>query len=327
MSADSVPRLITSAAARRSGVANDPLERAAERGELTRVRQGAYAETVDWLAARPEERHYALVVAAQAAAKRAMVFSHESAAGLLGIPVLGALPSRPHATSDFLRPRRSTNAVIWHTGDLAGDVVETEGFLCTSPLRTLIDVFGSRDFASGVVSLDHVLARPEIYGVRRRDLLERLSHVGPFRNSTRAARVVEFATGLSESPFESLSMVRFWEGGFPLPEQQARFEVDGAVYFADFFFEHEDVVGESDGRGKYRDPVFLRGRTPEEALAQEKEREDAIRSCVRGFVRWGWDDAMQAQPLFRKLERAGIRASRARLATKPHPRVRSFRER
>lgn len=103
-------------------------------------------------------------------------------------------------------------------------------------------------------------------------------------------------------------MVRFWEFGFPLPEQQKHFiGLAGQHYDVDFYWKEIDSIGESDGRIKYEDPRYLRGRTPEQALWDEKQREDELRAQVSGFIRWPWDEAWRGTPLARRLERAGLR--------------------
>ena len=314
---DRIPELSTSAAARRAGISNEVLERRERHGTFVRIRQGAYAAREQWQQLLPQTQHLALVAAAQSAARARIVFSHESAAAILAVPLLGAWPSRPHATASPLTPRRSTNAVIWSNAELEGDVVERDGFLVTSPIRTMIDLLSSRPFDSGVVSLDHVLSQLSVYDVDTQTLLAEVERRRPFRNADRVRRVVAFAAGISQSPFESLSMVRLWEGGYALPVQQKRFDIDGRTYFADFHFEPEDVAAEADGQAKYTDASFLRGRTPARALMDEKDREDAIRTRVRGFIRWSWDDAFRGAPLYRKLERAGIRPIRTRRPSLP----------
>ena len=44
----------------------------------------------------------------------------------------------------------------------------------------------------------------------------------------------------------------------------------------------------------------------------EKDREDAIRAQVRGFVRWDWADMWRREPLRAKLVRAGVPIERRR---------------
>lgn len=302
-----LPELSTSAARRRLGQATEPLERAAGRGDLVRVRAGAYVDSAAWSRQTGLERHLLLIEAAQLAARRRPVFSHESAAALLDIPLAGGWPVRPHPTSVPTRPRRSTGAVIWHTAPLADDeVVSVGGLLVTSPIRTLLDL-GRRSFASNVISIDHVIARFGRYRCSREHLLEEIGFRRPFANAAALEAAAKLATGLAQSPGESLSMARFFEGGYPLLLQQRPFVGSrGTRYFPDFHWLDFDAIGESDGYAKYEDPELLGGRSPAEVFRAEKIREDELRALVRAFVRWDWADAWHSTSLYRKLDRAGI---------------------
>lgn len=302
-----VPELTLAAAARRQGGTTRPLERAARTGATVRVRAGAYAESEEWHGVNPVNRHLALISAAQSAARGRIVFSHESAAAIWGIPLVGALPGIPHATTSPTSGRRTTAAVHWHRAPLRDQVCEVGRFLVTTPLRTLLDLTAARSFVSGVVALDHVLHDPARFSLTRDDLLDAIRDHRPFRNARRAAATAEFGNGLAGSPGESVSRVRMAEGGFPRPQLQKRFiGIDGREYFTDFYFPEADAIGESDGAVKYNDPGFLKGRTPAQAFRDEKRREDALRPLVSAFVRWEWDDAWQGRPLFARLRAAGV---------------------
>ena len=78
-----------------------------------------------------------------------------------------------------------------------------------------------------------------------------------------------------------------WVLGFPDPELQVEFVLsDGRRAFTDFFWPDRRHVGEFDGASKYRDPALLDGRSPEQVLVDEKDREDELRRQVRAFSRW-----------------------------------------
>ncbi|MEO6531091.1 MAG: hypothetical protein ABIN10_09790 [Specibacter sp.] len=68
----------------------------------------------------------------------------------------------------------------------------------------------------------------------------------------RTMKVIGFASGLSGSAGESLSRVRMFEMGFPVPVLQQKFELGGGRNeFVDFWFKKQRIVGEFDGNGKY----------------------------------------------------------------------------
>lgn len=178
------------------------------------------------------------------------------------------------------------------------DVVEQEGFLATSPARTAIAIAAERSLESGVAAIDHVVAA---LGVDLAVLRARVEAERPFRGVRKVLAALEIATGRAESALESLSLVRIHQLGFPRPEQQILFVIDGVRYRVDFFWPDANVMGESDGRSKY-------DRASAETVWEEKQREDALRTLGSGFARWGWDQAWAARPLAERLERAGLRA-------------------
>jgi very-short-patch-repair endonuclease len=98
----------------------------------------------------------------------------------------------------------------------------------------------------------------------------------------RALAVADAMSPAAESPLESLSRHRL--RGFPLPEPELQVEIrrpDGTVVArVDFLFGCR-VIGEADGRGKYRSA---------DDLWAEKRREDELRSLGYVVVRWSWDD-------------------------------------
>ncbi|UIJ36253.1 hypothetical protein [Allobranchiibius sp. GilTou73] len=107
----------------------------------------------------------------------------------------------------------------------------------------------------------------------------------------------------SGSEGESLSRARMFEMGFPQPELQVRIP-DGERRAAYGDFGWGDLIGEFDGRVKYRADGFS-GGAAEEVVWREKLREDAIRRTHR-VVRWIWDDAFEPARLRRILVQAGL---------------------
>jgi len=133
------------------------------------------------------------------------------------------------------------------------------------------------------------------------------------RGSARAPRAADFATSLADSVRESQSRVLIALLGFPEPELQARFVLaDGREAFTDFFWREHRHIGEFDGAGKYRDPALLKGRTPEEVLLAEKDREDELRRQVTAFSRWRLPALRSPRMLYDILHGAGLPASRPR---------------
>jgi hypothetical protein len=237
------------------------------------------------------------------------VFSHESAAAFWGIAIVGGWPSRPQITVPPGSGLRSNRAVVRHEAPLhPADELEGRGYRFTAMARTLVDVIASRPFLSGVCAAESALAiQPDLADAvaaaagRRR----------PFRGARKVDAVMRFASPHSASPNESLCRVRFDELGFPQPEQQRDYVgTRGQHYSVDFYWSEFDVIGETDGRVKYENSEYLAGRTPQQALWDEKVREDELRAQCKAFVRLTWDDAWNRAGLIAKLARAGIPRAR-----------------
>lgn len=305
-----LPSLVTIEDVLSSGASPGKIQRSALRGELRLIRRGVYLPAPAWDALDADSRHHMLIAAAQAKARSPLVFSHESAALLSGMPIIGSWPDRAQVSALPDLGRRTRHGLQWHDARLTdADISDEGGFRVTGPLRTTVDLLASRSFVSGVVTLDHALRNIEHYRVTKQALRAVLEERRPFRNVRRVDAVVDFATGLADSVLESLSMVCFRDLGFPRPQQQWEYHglVNGKQYWADFYWKEFDVIGEADGTAKYTDPAFLRGRTVEQAVLDEKEREDELRAQCSGFVRWSWSDAWAGAPLAAKLARAGVK--------------------
>jgi hypothetical protein len=299
--------IITSRALRVSGTSTHHLEAGARDGTFVRLRPGAYVTAAEWSVATPIERHRLAIDALVLTAVRPPVFSHASAAMLHGIPVLGGWPERPHLIDSELGPasRRSPREAIVHRPRHRADVCSIEGLMATTPVATAIALAASRDIFAGVAAIDHVLA----HGADRNDFERTIREWQPFHGARRAMAALDLATGLAETPLESVSMVGILLSGLPRPEQQVTVVARGSRYRLDFLWPALGVAGEADGRIKY-----LTG----DDLIDEKQREDDIRSLDLRFVRWGWDEAWAGTPLLERLGQAGIR---------PAPRVARYSSR
>jgi hypothetical protein len=269
------------------------LESGVRSGRFIRIRPGVYAISAEWHAADTQERHRAAMDALLATSARVPVFSHESAALLHGIPVIGGWPALPHVIAADLG-HRSPVGVIAHRPRHPWTIAEVGGVVATTPDCTAINLAASRPLAAGVAAFDHVIAA----GVAQDALAATILEWRPFHGVRRALRALEIATGLAESPLESISLVPITLAGFEPPEQQVVIEARGRRYRLDFFWRRHGVVGEADGRGKYRTP---------DDLWEEKVREDALRSLGLGFARWGWDEALAGPPVVARLLEAGLR--------------------
>ena len=298
------------------------LRRAVERDELHRLNRGQYYPTADWRGLKAAER-YAVKVHAAALSRRAPPpLSHYSSAVLWGLPIIGSWPDEVHFLSERKSGGRSYPGTRLHALGLdARDVVVHRGVLVTTVPRTVVDLAAVLELKSAVALIDSALAidrfarRPPL--TTKQELMETWERMLPFRGSVRARALIEFGTHLSGSTGESGSRVNIALNGFPEPVLQRQFVIDGCQYDTDFYWPDEDAVGECDGDSKYSDPALLQGRSPDQIVKAEKEREDRIRRRVSGFTRWDSSVALSRLRLRTRLLELGLPPGRSRLAITP----------
>lgn len=285
-------------------------------GDLVRIAPGAFVTRADWEALSPMARHAQRVWEAAARARSELVISHAAAAALYGIDRIGPWPERIDVSTGISSGGRSSGEFRRRgRGDIAHIVgIPWQRHSVTTPLQTAVDLSADSRFLDGVVALDQALWSKRTAGalVSGAALEE---HVGGMsgRGCARAARAAGFATSLADSVRESQSRVLIGMLGFPPPELQARFVLsNGRDAFTDFFWRDHRHIGEFDGAGKYRDPHLLRGRTPEEILLAEKDREDDLRRQVRAFSRWRLPALRSPRALYDILHGAGLPTTRPR---------------
>ena len=96
----------------------------------------------------------------------------------------------------------------------------------------------------------------------------------------------------------------------PEPQLEVFAESGKFVGRSDFGWREQRTLGEFDGRSKYGRLLLRPGQTPEQALFEEKRREDALRDLGWEMVRWIWADLFAPAQLLDRLARAFARGLR-----------------
>lgn len=293
-----------------AGVDPRAMRRATDRGELTRIRRGVYVITRDWNSLGAAEQHRTRVRATALALGGDRVFSHQSAAAIHRLPLLGSWPERVHETRPRESGGRSTPAVISHSGE-RDPAVRVDGLRVTSVPRTLLDLAATTSFPSSVVTMDaalHVDPKSGLSAATALDIEREIDRRGDSRGVGAGLRGFSFANGLSDTPGESLSRVRIHQLGFPAPELQCVFRDSQGRMIVDFWWREWNLIGEFDGLLKYHRALQLSGLSVADVVIAEKRREDRLRATETrpGVVRWIWDDALRGQPLAVLLREAGL---------------------
>ena len=264
-----------------------------------RVRRGTYVGADEWRELDDGARHVVKVQAVLAVASRPPVFSHWSAAAVLGLPVVGRHDGGVHVVREPAGGGRSHGDVVRHAVAGRVDVTVVDGITVTSPARTVVDLARAGGVVTGVAAGDaavrHGLATVE-------ELHAEVERAGRGRGVRAARRTAALVDARSESPGESLSRVRMAEWGLgapPVLQHEVR-DRHGFVGRVDFWWPVHGVVGEFDGRTKY-------GSDAAGVLWEEKLREDRLRAAGLRVARWTWQDAWAGGPMIARLRAAGVR--------------------
>lgn len=291
----------------------DALYQRYRRGEVTRVIRGCYVDSLYWAALASDDRHRALAQLSVLVFGDGLVFSHRTAAALWRLPVLGEWPSRVHTAGPRGGAAHRSATLARHAlgVEIASELVD--GLQLTPLAVTVAQIAASESFASGLVVADAALRRRShpvsglTTSVTASDLAKAAHAITLNHGGARARSVAMFADGRADRPGESISRASIRAAGLTIPELQVElFGASGRKYFADFFWRDLMLIGEFDGAAKYSDPAFLRGRSPAQALLDEKAREDDLRAARHGFSRWGWQVARSPARLGAQLRRAGV---------------------
>ncbi|WP_411721934.1 type IV toxin-antitoxin system AbiEi family antitoxin domain-containing protein [Mycetocola sp.] len=290
------------------------IRRRLRHGQLVRVAPGIYAELERWRVLDPLARHRMLVLATAERLRTPVVFSHHAAAALFGIRLLGDWPRTVDVTLERATGGRSDGGIRRHcTGLDDVDIVVSGQVAVTSPAQTVVDLARMLPFADAVVAMDSALHRKRAGGAltTKDALLDRCAAIEGQRGWRRAHLAAEFSTHLSDSPEESHSRIQIHLAGFPRPELQQTFvDAEGFIADTDFYWRDCDHAGECDGRDKYRNPAYLRGRDPADVVIAEKNRENRLRRVVRTVSRWEPADLYPPSRMVDILIRAGLPRSR-----------------
>ncbi|MEE2523973.1 hypothetical protein V1639_04325 [Pseudarthrobacter sp. J75] len=311
-----LPQLLLARDRIRHGLTAKDLARRARFGSLVRIRQGVYLDGPTWREMKPWEQYRMRIQAAAETCQSTTVFARHSAATVWVAPIIGH-----HHPVEALALKndggRSRSGIRrYYAGPSEVQAVRREGLLVTPRIRTVLDLAAFTPFAEAVVPLDHVL-KPDKHlrlpSLEREELLAGLDSRYSMAAQERILAALDFADPLSGSAGESYSRALMHAAGFEAPIlQQAFYDADGLIGYSDFYWKEARVVGEFDGEAKYLNPEFLNGRTTQQALLDEKRRENRIRALGLNVVRWEWSEVMKPGRLERMLAAGGVCRRRTR---------------
>lgn len=314
------PIILTSEASRLGSLGE--LRSSIERGDLHRVRRGAFVSAREWGELSRDARYRTVVRAAALVSPRGRLFSHDSAAAMLRLPSIGAWPSDVHVTADPRGGGSARAGIRWHSFADEPSSPVINGVRVTSLVRTVVDMATSTPFVRAVAMADDALRPPRLGDPRwgwglliptRDELLAALDNSCPRPGSVRAHEAIDFSDGGSGSPNESLCRVQLHALGLPAPVlQHPVFDEHGLIGVLDMYWPHLRLGAEIDGAIKYGpDRRYGRDLSPHQLLLNEKKREDRMRAALESFTRL--DSALVA-------DRRALGSHMAKYGLVPEPR-------
>jgi hypothetical protein len=299
--------VFSSAQAYAAGHTQKEIQRLRER-HLVSVRRGIYAWKEEFKAATPIEQHQMRVAALTLALDAPGVLSHQTAAMELDLDLLDPDLTLLHVTRPSGAGSRIEAGVVHHSGELPQRHILQRGeneMPATTLARTAVDVALTADrFECMLAALDSALHS----GASSDELTDALDLCRGWPGARMLSGAVGLADGRSDNAGESWSRA-ILIGASLTPDdlQTPIYDADGLIGYADFYW--KGVVGEFDGKRKYKLPAGADGDEAAQVLWKEKRREDRLRADNE-VVRWGVAELHRPTRLIRRVQEAIARARR-----------------
>ncbi|MBM7848933.1 hypothetical protein [Arthrobacter roseus] len=285
---------------RRTGLSEREIAADLKAARLRRMRRGVFIDAQRWNDAPFWEQNVVSVVAHHAVSQERGIYSHVSAARLIGVDLWNA-PSAVHVMHLGRRGDRGpVGDVIRHNQSVPPQqVILVNGILTTSVERTIVDCARILSPESALVMADSGL-RLGASIVELRELVK--AGVGS-RNINRVRRVLDIADGRSESAGESRLRLKLLDWQFPVPVLQLEVPTVVGLFRADMGWPELRLIAEFDGVGKYT----AYGPT-EQTLIDERRRETHLMEAGWQIIRVRWQDLNDDVGLRQRFDAAFDRA-------------------
>jgi hypothetical protein len=263
-----------------AGYHDKAITRLVRRGELLRIRHGAFTFPVHWDQLDGPGRRRLVAVAVLRTARSPVALCGPNAADVLGAPVWDPDDQIHLLRLDGKAGRREAGRVEHRGQALCEDLTVRDGLPVTAGTRTAIDMLSITDSERALVTINGLLHS----GETTLDLIARRAAAMKWNPQTLKDNVVlRLADPRIESAGESRSSWLFWCQHLPKPIPQ--FEVvDGrgrVVARVDFAWPDLGAFLEFDGKEKY-----LRHRRPGESVADAVLRERRRELLICGITGW-----------------------------------------
>lgn len=309
--ADALDNLVLATMVRADTGSGSALSRDVRAGRLVRIARGLYLPRDAVTALDPWDVAELRARAVGLHGRTRRPLARASAARVWGIPIVGRGDDVVDVLGWSARATRTDGGLrYWATSRPEYHLDQRHGITLTSLPRTLAELCARGPLDHAVAAIDwglRVWWSPGEPRTTADEIRAVAAELGSARLIRRVDRALALADGRSESPGESVSRVLLGRLGFAVPDLQVEFTTrSGRRVRCDFGWNDGAVLGEFDGESKYRSRAMRGDRTAEDAVVEEKEREDDVRADGRSMARWGWKHVRRPAELVRRLESAGV---------------------
>ncbi|QFG68874.1 hypothetical protein [Ornithinimicrobium pratense] len=293
--------LSSAAAAEHLGLGSTDLRRLLATGTLTRVCRGGYVDSARLAQAGPEDAHLLRLRGVLATSPATFAASHQSAAVLLGLPLLASDLELVHVTrrSGTGHGRRRDAFAVHRCPGERAHFRQVGGVWSVGPVAAVLGAILACS-QIGAQGLADAALRARV--VTRAQLEKGLRDLPRATGTPRARQVVRRADPSAESIGESGLRTILLLLGYRVRPQFVITDDGEFVARVDLYLPDLGVVVEFDGAVKYD------GVDGRRALVREKVREDRIRRLGYGVVRITWAQLYRPE-VIRELVEAGARMS------------------
>ena len=266
--------LMTTADLLAMGYHDKAITRLVKRGELVRIRQGAYVFAEHWKRLDEEQRHIMLCRAVLRRARKPTLLTGPSAVRVLETPVWD-LGEEVHVNTLDRKADRKNAGRRPHRGELrVEDTTIRHGLPITAGTRTALDIIELTDEEHALVVIDGLLHAEETSIPL---LVRRAAGMSQDPGSLNVPIVLMHADGRHESAGETRTDWMFRQAGLPRPQPQYRVRDRSGRVIArvDFAWPALGVFVEFDGKEKYL-RYRREGETVLDCVLREKKREELI---------------------------------------------------
>jgi hypothetical protein len=276
------------------GISADEVGRWVDRGELVRVRRGAYADASVWTVAGRDERYRLSVAATMRSRSRSEVATHHSALALHGLPLWHVDRGLVVLMADVQETTTTSGLRVMPLRALVARV-ELDG-LNTLAVADAIVTSSSVSVEAGVVAGDAALHDGRCSLGDLQVAARRLRR--GLRGTARLRRALASLDPAAESPGESRTRLVLQALGLPLQSQASVRDESGELVGRVDFLVAGRVVVEFDGALKYR------GDDGPAVVLAEKLREDRLRELGYEVVRLTWDELAHPERILARIRAA-----------------------